>query len=917
MARVLCPILVGRDEEVAVLDGALERLERGLGGCVLLVGEAGIGKSRLLRELAVRAEASGFGVVTGRATPTAANAAYRPLTEALQQLLRDREVPADAGMSRWLSPLAPLLPNIGRLGEQTVPLAVRAEAVLQLVRRLAGRGVVMLLEDLHWADPDTIGMVEYLADNVEREPLLLGVSARPDPVSPTRDLVVRRRSGPGVVQLPLGRLDDRSCAAMAAACGVDAPDEHVAWVIRTAEGIPLLIEDLLASPGLPTSVAASVRERLEALPPGARTVMAAAAVLGRHFDWQLLPDASGAPEDVVADALAAGVECLLLVSDGKGFRFRHALTREAVLSATLPPAQRDLAARALAAVQAAHPQLEAGWREVAVDLAARAGEPSRAGALLVESGRDSLRMGALATASETLRRAVDLLDDDAAAGAGLLLIEALSLAGEVDEGAAVANAILRRIADRPNAPLLRTQVHLAVAESAVGAARWTMARHELGLAERLAVDPPPELRARIGLVAAELALADDDPDRARRTAEDALAAEAVGAPVRCHAYEIVGRTRRLRDLAAAEAAFEAALAAADDAVLPVWRLRALHELGTIDMFDHAGVDRLVQARQQAETMGALVTVATLDLQLSACYTSRWNLDRCDAHADSALELAERLGLEQVRAKALAMRAGSASMRADPDATDGYCRLAVDAAPGDQMLRGFCLTCRGVAWLMAAQPELGSDAYREGMAVLSRLPNAEPAANRALWPLVLASLGDTRAADAIGEARRLGVSAFTMNRGLLDWAEAVLAGRAGDRRRADALAARAAATFVNSGTWAVLARYLAAAAARSDGWGEPQAWLAEAVDVFSVHGLERLAARAGELQRAGEPNPWAAEGITNREADVLRLIGQGLANKEIAILLRVSPRTVEKHVESLLRKTGRRNRVDLALRAGAT
>jgi DNA-binding NarL/FixJ family response regulator len=178
-------------------------------------------------------------------------------------------------------------------------------------------------------------------------------------------------------------------------------------------------------------------------------------------------------------------------------------------------------------------------------------------------------------------------------------------------------------------------------------------------------------------------------------------------------------------------------------------------------------------------------------------------------------------------------------------------------------------------------------------------------------------GPFRAVDAVVEARRLGVSAFRMNAGLLDYADAVLAGRAGDRHRADTLATRAAANFVNSGTWAVLARYLAAPAARSEGWGGPQVWLAEAADVFSIHGLDRLAARAGELQRAGEPNPWAAEGITNREADVLRLIGQGLANKEIASRLRVSPRTVEKHVESLLRKTGTRTRVDLALRAGTT
>jgi DNA-binding CsgD family transcriptional regulator len=444
-----------------------------------------------------------------------------------------------------------------------------------------------------------------------------------------------------------------------------------------------------------------------------------------------------------------------------------------------------------------------------------------------------------------------------------------------------------------------------------------MVRHELGLAQRMETERPAEVRARMSVVAGELALADDDMDAARRIAEGLLAQHGVPAPLRCHAYEIVGRSRRLRDLIGAEAAFEAALATADAAGLPVWRLRALHELGTIDMFDHVGVERLAEARRVSEVMGALVTVATLDLQLSACYTSRWDLDSCDAHADSAIELATRLGLGQVRAKAFAMRAGSASMRADSDATDRYARFAVAAAPGDDMLEGFCLACRGMTWVMRGEPTRGLALYSEGMTVLGRLPNAEPAANRALWPLVLASLGDGRAAGAVEEARRLGVDAFKLNRGLLGYAEAVLAGRGAGPHRADTLTATADAAFVNCGTWAALARYLVAPCARADGWGRPQAWLGEAVDAFSGQGLDALAARADGLRRAGDANPWAGEGITNREADVLRLIGQGLANKEIAASLRVSPRTVEKHVESLLRKTGARTRVDLALRSRAT
>jgi len=88
--------------------------------------------------------------------------------------------------------------------------------------------------------------------------------------------------------------------------------------------------------------------------------------------------------------------------------------------------------------------------------------------------------------------------------------------------------------------------------------------------------------------------------------------------------------------------------------------------------------------------------------------------------------------------------------------------------------------------------------------------------------------------------------------------------------------------------------------------------AAARDRFTGLGLGRLAGRCTELLKDASPNPWAGEGVTDREADVLRLVIAGLANKEIAAALRLSPRTVEKHVENLLRKTGARSRLELAV-----
>lgn len=919
MAQVLCPRVVGRDREVAALAEALESVTAGRGAGLVVVGDAGIGKSRLVRELAVRAADLGLRVLSGRAVPASVGSPYRPLTEALVELIRDTHLPNDEGMAQWLPSLRALLPGLLPGGDEgiagVVPAAIRGEAVLQLVTHVEPGGVVIILEDLHWADPDTVALVDYVMDHLGDREVLFAVTLRGAPRSAALDLVRRQRARAGVTQLLLDRLEDAAVDEMLAWCGSSASPEQIEWVRRTAEGVPLLIEDLLASGGLPASITESVRERVAELSEDARAVIEAAAIMGRHFDWELLGPTVGQSAAQVADALAEAVERLLVIGDGDVLRFRHALTREAILAMMLPPHQRSVARQVLAAVEVSHPTLDGEWRDVAAEVARRAGDRQRAGALLVESARASLRIGALATAIDTARRAVDVLKGaEARSAAELLLVEALSLAGRVDDAAAAGNTVIAHLGDSANAHGLRLEVHLALAATAISATRWAMARHQLSSAERLFHGVDEGVAARLAVLAAEVALAEDDPERARRTAERALELSGDEPAVRCHALQIVGRSRRLRDLAGAQAAFEAALVTAEEAGLTVWSVRALHELGTIDMFDHMGVERLKEARHRAEGMGALATVATLDLQLSACHTARWDLERCDHHARSALEIAERLGLVQVRAKALAFLTGTASMRADADRTSRYMALTRAAAPNDLMLDGFGLACRGMAIVMAGDPAASLGVYSRGMAVLSRLPNAEPSANRALWPLVLASLGDPRAAAAVDEARRLGVAGIVLNRGLIAYAEAVLAGRAGNRRRAQELADAGAGGFVNCEVWAVLARFLAAPAARADRWGDPRRWLTDAVDVFAFHGLVALTEQARRQLRSGEPNPWAAEGVTDREADVLRLIAQGRTTKEIAAQLGVSPRTVEKHVESLLRKTGTHTRVELVLHA---
>jgi DNA-binding NarL/FixJ family response regulator len=179
--------------------------------------------------------------------------------------------------------------------------------------------------------------------------------------------------------------------------------------------------------------------------------------------------------------------------------------------------------------------------------------------------------------------------------------------------------------------------------------------------------------------------------------------------------------------------------------------------------------------------------------------------------------------------------------------------------------------------------------------------------RALWPLISAVTDGGDATAAVRAARRSGVEAFFGNAALLLMAEAVLAGRRGRRADADDLSAKATEQFRHTGAWGELAGFIAAPLARVDGWGHPDEWEAIGRSRFAGFGL--VAVR--------RENPWSADGVTGREAEVLKLIVAGLANKEIAQRLHLSVRTVEKHVENLRRKTGARSRTELAVGAVRT
>ncbi len=260
VADLLCPVVIGRGAETDALRSALTAAGDGAGGVVFLAGEAGIGKSRLAAELAAEARARGV-----RGLPFPADDGLTPFRPALRAI-----VPASAGGDD--------------AGHGDHSPAVRGEAVLQLLRRLAGPGSLLLvLEDLHWADPDTLAVLEYLSDNLSAEPVLCVATCRDEPASAAAGLMTRLHGRRAASRIALDRLSAGEVAAMVCACLPTAADDVVARVQRLADGVPFLVEESLAAPGVPSSFADGVRARLADLSGEERLVLHTAALAESAF----------------------------------------------------------------------------------------------------------------------------------------------------------------------------------------------------------------------------------------------------------------------------------------------------------------------------------------------------------------------------------------------------------------------------------------------------------------------------------------------------------------------------------------------------------------------------------------------------------------------------------------------------------
>ena len=516
------------------------------GGVATLVrGPAGIGKTRLVRELRSWAVAKGGVVLVGRSTASARTAPLRPIREALLGAARQGVRPGD-DLAPYVPALASIVPDWAT-GASIAPESelLLGEALLRLMMSVAGTPPALLvIEDVQWADTETLALVEYLVDNVHGLPVTIVLTMRDGEHGDGTDVatsLVQRRAAGELVLLPLGA--DR-VVELASAClgGQEVPAGSLDPLVERSEGIPFLVEELVATAvgagwasvaaDVPGSVATSVRTRLDSMPEPARLLLTAAALLGRSFDWAVAARTAGLADADAVDHLRHGVQAQLVEIDGAGFRFRHALTRDAVLTTAPPGDLSVLARRALGELGGDDEdgsRLDPHGCLLAAELADRAGEPRRAARFLTSAARHMLAGGALDSAGQHARRARLTAPDEDTAEIDRLLLEISVRAGQTEEAVELGAGLLQRC-ERDERP----EIHLLLGAANLAAGRW----HEAEGHAREAVGPATdddddevdvERRARGSVLAAQAAMGRDEVDVAVERATASLD-EARGPP---------------------------------------------------------------------------------------------------------------------------------------------------------------------------------------------------------------------------------------------------------------------------------------------------------------------------------------------------------------------------------------------------
>jgi DNA-binding CsgD family transcriptional regulator/tetratricopeptide (TPR) repeat protein len=338
--------LVGRQNELAGLRSALATAAKGQARTVLLSGDAGIGKSRLLAELVTYAESAGVTVLTGRCLDVdEAGLPYLPFVEALGQLTPAQRAVANSRpmLNRLVAGLSDAVPT---WDDNPAMEQLRLfDSVLGLVTDLAAdRPLLLAVEDLHWADASTRDLVLFLVSRLHTQRVLVVGTWRADdlhrrhPLRPLLTQLTRLSTVDSMRLPPFTRTD--TVEFVSALTDGTLPMATVGKIADRSEGNPFFCEELTAvygdGAGVPSGLAELLLSRVERLSPAARRVVRAVAVASSKVKHTSLAAVCELDEDVLEEALREAVQLNVLVAVDTCYTFRHALLREAVYADLLP-----------------------------------------------------------------------------------------------------------------------------------------------------------------------------------------------------------------------------------------------------------------------------------------------------------------------------------------------------------------------------------------------------------------------------------------------------------------------------------------------------------------------------------------------------------------------------------------------------
>ena len=947
--------LAGRQAECEVIAQALGRLADGRSQVVELTGDPGIGKTRLLTELARQAAERGFGVLDGRAQHSGERVPFYALVDALDDYLAGPDL---RGLEADRDVLASIFPSLRRPGMENAGAACERyrlfRAVRVLLESLASPALVLLLDDMQWADEDTAELVAQLLCQPPRGPVLLALAYRwRQAPGRLRAAVATARGDDPPACLRLGPLSEAEAGLMLGGRGSRS------WrraIYRASGGNPFYLDALArqaqgqgaddGEPGstaggeLPPAVAAALIAELLALSAAGQLAARSAAVIGDPFGVSSVGQVSGLEADRAAAAIGelAAADLIRPIEPTRLFAFRHAIVRCAVYESANPAWRVGAHGRAAAALRRCGAPLTEQAHHIE-----RAAEFGDLGAVsLLARAAGAVQAQAPGTAAQWLGAALRLLPE----GAGteeqrtallLQLAFALGASGHPRESRDTLHAVLGQLdGDRPDRRV-EAVTFCALMERRLSRPEEARA---LLLAELSAVaDQDTAAAAALKFELGRGELAAGNPATARRWAQDALpAAERHGpAGLRAAVLGLLAKTEAISSDVGSAVPHVIAAASLLDGMLD-GELEQRPEAALLVGWSEFLLDRPRSALRHldrglalAHRGGRALTVAPLLIGRILALRATGQLAEASAAAEDAVELASLSGHDEHRTAALALRSWVATWTGDLEVARAAAAVAAEQWPRHSRGWRAFLAARTLsdARLAMGDPE-GCLALATSAAV-TEPPDAADWA-RIGWYEVLTRAelaaghppAAVRWADAaVATARRRDLPGCT-GLALLARAQALAAT---DPATASGYAAAArdalngAGMVLDAGRAALVnAAALAARGSRDQASAQAQA----AQLVFESCGAGPYARKAASLRRRiaargprGQPGPGGGAGrtalsaLTRREQQVASLVSLGLTNRRIAQRLHVTDKTIEMHLSNIFAKLGVSSRTETA------